>query len=70
MTKSQQELTTLRQKDQKSLLKELSESRLALQKARVELAFGRLKKTSTINELKKKIARIETVSRTLEVTNA
>lgn len=70
MAKAIKEKETLRQKDASVLRKELAEVRVALQKARVDLAFGRLPKTSQVSELRKQVARLETILKEKESTNA
>ncbi len=70
MAKTKQNLESLRSKDAKTLRTDLSKVNTELQKARVDLAFGRLKKTSTINELRKQIARLQTFLSEQESHNA
>lgn len=70
MAKTKQVLETLRQKDVKTLRAELSDNQTKLQKARVDLAFGRLKTHSTVNDLRKTVARIQTVLKEQEAQNA
>lgn len=59
--KLKQELQKLRTQDAKVLRQERDKTQIALQKAKVDLAFGRATKPSAIRELRKQIARVETV---------
>lgn len=70
MSKLAKALETLRQKESKVLVKELTEAQTALQKARVDLAFGRLPNNAQIDQLRKQIARIKTVLKQKEATHA
>jgi large subunit ribosomal protein L29 len=70
MSKLQKTLESIRSKDHAALKKELAELKVSLQKSRVELAFGRLPNVSQINEMRKQIARIETVLKQKETTHA
>lgn len=70
MAKVTNTLETLRQKDVKALQQELADVRVALQKARVDLAFGRLPKPSEVMKMRKQIARIQTVLSEKEAVNA
>ncbi len=70
MPKVKQELDNLRQKDLTALRRELTESQQTLQKSRVELAFGRLPNVSTINRLRRQIARVQTIISEKEASNA
>ncbi len=63
------ENTKLRDKDLKALRTDLTESQTSLQKARVELAFGRLKDVSQLNKLRKSIARLQTLLHEKERSN-
>jgi ribosomal protein L29 len=70
MSKLKQELEGLRQKDAASLKTQLAEARIALQKARIDAAFSRLQKTSTIATIRKQIARLQTLLNEKEMPNA
>lgn len=70
MAKVTQELETLRKKDAKTLKTELTESQAKLQKARVDFAFGRMKSPAAINQLRKQIARIQTILKQQEASHA
>lgn len=70
MSKIQQELINLRQKEVGVLKLQLKQVQQELQKARVDLAFGRLPKSSTIPELRLRVARLQTVLRSKEIAHA
>lgn len=67
MAKLKQTIESIRQKDLPMIVKELDELRAAWQKARVDLAFGRLPNISFIRETRKQIARLETIKRQKEI---
>lgn len=69
MAKISKELEELRQKDRPALQKELADTRIALQKARIDVAFGRLPKTSSVGVLRRRIARVQTLLKAQEVKN-
>ncbi len=70
MAKTTQDFTKLREKDAKALRTELSTAQADLQKARVDLAFGRLKDVSRVSKLRKQVARIQTLLHEKERSNA
>jgi ribosomal protein L29 len=70
MAKIKQMIETLRKKDAKALRAELADLKIQLQKARVDMAFGRMTKPSTIVGLRKQIARIQTILKEQEAVNA
>ncbi len=70
MAKPTSELEQLRQKDLTVLNRELQECNLKLQRSTVDLAFGRLPKTSQIRLLRRQIARLKTVLKEKEMTHA
>lgn len=69
MANIKQQLEGLRKKDTKALMAELATVQAELQKARVNIAFGRLTKPSVITELRKQAARIQTVLKQQEAQN-
>lgn len=70
MSKVAKELDQLRQKDVKALQLQLVELQTALQKARVDLAFGRLPKTTVVSQSRRQIARLKTVLQEKELAHA
>lgn len=70
MAKISKILEQLRLKEAAALRKELTDAQVALQKARVDVAFGRLPKTSQIELFRKQVARIQTVLKEKEAVNA
>lgn len=70
MAKIKQSLETLRKKDAKALRAELVDLKAQLQKARVDIGFGRTTKTAAMTELRKQIARIQTILKEQEAVNA
>lgn len=69
MSKIQQEMTTWRQKDASILRTQLQQTQQELQKARVDLAFGRSAKPSVIQVLRRRAARLKTLIRAKEIIN-
>ena len=67
MAKIKQYIEELRAKDQKTLTAELVKMQIALQKARVDMAFSRLKDNSSIDKTRKQIARLKTVMAEKEI---
>ncbi len=70
MAKLKLQRETIRSKQSPALAEQLAETQLKLQKARVDLAFGRLTKPATISQLRKEVARLQTILKEKEMTNA
>jgi ribosomal protein L29 len=70
MATTMQTLESLRTKDAKALRAELADLQSQLQKARVDIGFGRTTKTSMLPELRKQAARIQTILKEQEASNA
>jgi len=61
---------TLRSKDKADIFKELDKAVLDYSNARFDLSLGKLKDTSRLGKLKKKVSRIRTVIKEKEILSA
>lgn len=70
MAKTAKSIELMRQKDIVALRQQLAEKRAALQKERVDLAFGHSTKPSVVAHLRQEIAQLQTIIRQKESAHA